>query len=278
MDITGTVGSVRGWETSVNFTKLTDKKTLNGKGINMAKRFTDTNKYKSQFLRGLKGPYKVLWDYIQHDCDHAGIWIVDFEVAQIYIGRDLPVNEVEALDAFGEMIVIFDGGRQWWIPSFVEDQYGELNPDNRAHNSVIQRLRFVQEQGEQCSENKALKRVLEGCKDKDKDKDKNKEGVQGENLLGSGPRVDRSFSDGFVRFWDAYPVKKQKQRAWKVWKRLRLDSLVAEIVASVEAHERSKQWKDGFVPHPATFLNDGSWEDETGPESKDGGGNGLSEL
>ena len=74
----------------------------------MAKRFTDTDKYKSTFLRKLKGPYKLLWDYINHDCDHAGIWTVDFEIAQLYIGKDMIVEQEKALRYFnnGEIHII----------------------------------------------------------------------------------------------------------------------------------------------------------------------------
>jgi hypothetical protein len=106
----------------------------------MAKRFTDTNKYKKPFIRGLQGAYKIFWDYLYHECDHAGIWIVDFEVAQLYVGKDMPINKEDALKFFnkGEKRVIeVDNGTRWFLPEFIEFQYGELNEANRAHNSVI---------------------------------------------------------------------------------------------------------------------------------------------
>jgi hypothetical protein len=110
----------------------------------MAKRFTDTNKYKKPFIRGLQGAYKLLWDYLYHECDHAGIWIVDFEIAQLYIGKDMPVNAVDALKYFNtdeKRIIEVDKGSRWFIPSFISFQYGELNELNRAHGSVIAILR-----------------------------------------------------------------------------------------------------------------------------------------
>jgi hypothetical protein len=136
----------------------------------MGKRFTDTNKYKKPFIRGLQEAYKVLWDYLYHDCDHAGIWIVDFEVAQIYVGADLPINKKDALKYFNESekrIVEIDCGNKWFIPSFIEFQYGELNEQNRAHNSVIKILK-----------NKGLLSSLQGAKDMDKDKVKELEKEQ----------------------------------------------------------------------------------------------------
>ena len=141
----------------------------------MAKRFTDTNKYKKPFIRSLEAPYKLLWDYLYHDCDHAGIWIVDFDIAQIYIGKDAPVNETDALECFNSVevkIIEFDNGNKWFIPSFIEFQYGELNELNRAHKSV---LSLLKKYGLLEKENKALISPFQGAKDKAKDKDKDKD-------------------------------------------------------------------------------------------------------
>ena len=63
----------------------------------MAKRLTDTEKYRKKFFRNLPGAYKLFWDFLYHECNHAGIWHVDFDVAQIYLGRDMPVSEETAL-------------------------------------------------------------------------------------------------------------------------------------------------------------------------------------
>ena len=101
----------------------------------MAKRFTDTDKWKKPFIRGLQGAYKLLWLYILDDCDHAGIWQVDFEVAQIRIGEK--VNEDDAIKFFGDRIEVFHDGAKWFIPDFIEFQYGNLSEKNRMHLSVI---------------------------------------------------------------------------------------------------------------------------------------------
>ena len=136
----------------------------------MAKRFTDTNKYKKPFIRNLPGPYKLLWDYLYHDCDHAGIWIVDFEIAQIYIGSDMKISKSEALKFFNleePKIVEIDGGSKWFIPSFIEFQYGELNETNRAHNSVISILKKYN----LFEKYKDLISPLKGARDMDKEMD-----------------------------------------------------------------------------------------------------------
>lgn len=101
----------------------------------MAKRFTDTDKWKKGFIRNLPTKYKLLWLYILDDCNHAGVWETDFEVASIRIGSK--ISEKEAIKYFAPQIKIFDEGDRWFIPKFIEFQYGELNANSRPHQAVI---------------------------------------------------------------------------------------------------------------------------------------------
>lgn len=134
----------------------------------MAKRLTDTDKWKKPFIRTMKAPYKLLWLYILDECDHAGIWQVDFEVAQLKIGEKL--REQEALLSFGNKILVFDQGQKWFIFDFIEFQYGELNPSNRAHFSVLTKLSKYNID----PKNKPLASPLQGAMDMDKEKDMDK--------------------------------------------------------------------------------------------------------
>jgi len=130
----------------------------------MARRMTDTEKWKKAFLRGLDAPCKLLWFYICDDCDHAGIWNVDAEVAEIRTGEKIDFKK--AISMLGDKIIIFDDGKKWFIPSFVEFQYPKgLNPSNKAHASVINILK-------KHSLLKYLSSPLEGAMDGAKDKDK----------------------------------------------------------------------------------------------------------
>lgn len=129
----------------------------------MSKRFTDTSKWNKPFIRGLQAPYKLLWLYILDECDHAGIWQVDFEVAKIKTGED--INIETAKESFKNKIKIFDNEEKWFIQDFIEFQYGTLNPGNRAHNSVLNILSKYKI--------KPLVSSLQGGKDMDKDMDSN---------------------------------------------------------------------------------------------------------
>lgn len=80
---------------------------------------------------------------------------------------------------------------------------------------------------------------------------------------------DKSASaDLFARFWEAYPKKKAKDDARKEFdKRNPDESLLARMLTAIEAQRASADWQDQdgkFIPHPATWLNDGRWQDEEG--------------
>lgn len=142
----------------------------------MSKRFTDTDKWKKSLLKSMPAEYKLLWFYICDDCDHAGIWNVDIEVAALRIGEE--VTAAKAIEVFGEKIKVFDGGEKWFIPGFIEFQYGELNEKNRVHESILKKLNKYK-----LLENKPLTSPLQGAKEEDKEEELEIKGGTGEKFL-----------------------------------------------------------------------------------------------
>jgi hypothetical protein len=72
-------------------------------------------------------------------------------------------------------------------------------------------------------------------------------------------------ASGFEVFWKSYPRKIGKKAAEKAWARAKDKPALEVILAAVKAQAASDQWlKDGgqFIPHPATWLNQGRWSDE----------------
>lgn len=166
----------------------------------MSKRFTDTEKWKKPFIRNLSAPYKLLWLYICDDCDHAGIWQVDIDVARIRIGED--INEQDAIKFFDDKIIKIDNGNKWFIPSFIDFQYPSgLNPDNKAHGGIIKMLlkyKLIDD------EFKPLNSPLQGDKDMVKDKVMDKDKVKEEIEL-------PFFSKEFEEIWEAWKDYKKKE-------------------------------------------------------------------
>lgn len=68
----------------------------------------------------------------------------------------------------------------------------------------------------------------------------------------------------FTAFYQAYPRKVGKPNALKAWKKFKVDAeLAVKIMASLDAHKQTKQWRDKqYIPHPATWLNQERWNDE----------------
>lgn len=81
----------------------------------------------------------------------------------------------------------------------------------------------------------------------------------------SAPRGAGSSESDFDRFWTVYPRKVGKlaaERAWAALNGKRPD--IETILAALDRAKRSSQWtRDGgqFIPHPATWLRQGRWED-----------------
>ena len=69
----------------------------------------------------------------------------------------------------------------------------------------------------------------------------------------------------FDAFWKIYPKKVGKQDAMKAWKKIAPDEeLTNTIITAVETAKAkdSRFREERFIPHPATWLNAGSWDDE----------------
>lgn len=66
----------------------------------------------------------------------------------------------------------------------------------------------------------------------------------------------------FDGFWKAYPRKVGKLAAMKAYQRARTIATAEEIAAGVELYRQHLPEDIRYVPHAATFLNQGRWMDE----------------
>lgn len=98
-------------------------------------------------------------------------------------------------------------------------------------------------------------------KEEDNDKDNDKD----EELKAALPPA-RAKSDGFDRFWEAYPKKAGKEAARKAFKQVK--EPLESLLTAIERQKCGTQWttENGrFIPNPATWLNQGRWQDEVSP-------------
>lgn len=101
------------------------------------KRFTETAKWEDPWFRKLRPELKLLWQWILDRCDSAGVIDPDLELASFQIGFEYPMD---TLCQFDGRVIKTDGGK-FFIPKFIEFQYGRLSEDCRAHGPAFQSLR-----------------------------------------------------------------------------------------------------------------------------------------
>lgn len=79
--------------------------------------------------------------------------------------------------------------------------------------------------------------------------------------------VEQEQQEKFNKFWEAWPKKIDKQRAFALWvKENPDDELFNRIMTSLEAQKKQESWcKDGgkYIPNPRNWIEGKRWEDQT---------------
>ena len=97
---------------------------------------------------------------------------------------------------------------------------------------------------------------------KEKEEDKEKDNDKDEEITAASPPT-RAKSSDFDLFWQAYPKKVGKEAARKAFSRVKAP--LESLLTAIERQKCGNQWltENGrFIPNPATWLNQGRWEDE----------------
>jgi len=73
----------------------------------------------------------------------------------------------------------------------------------------------------------------------------------------------------FTQFWDLYPKKVERKKSEIKWKLLSEEDRLL-ILDDIPKRQLGKQWKQGYIPNPTTYLNGERWNDEIEPLSNYG--------
>lgn len=78
-----------------------------------------------------------------------------------------------------------------------------------------------------------------------------------------------SYSKEFQEFWEAWPAghKTGKDAARLAFDRAKARSgldgkFVQTVLSAIEKQKHSRKWQEGYIKNPATWLNQGCWNDE----------------
>lgn len=213
----------------------------------MPKRFTATEKWTDPWFTSLPERDRLFWIYLLDNCDNAGIWRRN----EMLITAYFPGYVFDPLVWASRLTKIND--EKWFIPKFIEFQYGTLNPDSRPHASVLSRLK---KEGVSIGYSKSIHTI----KDKDKEQDKDKEGVR----EGVGGIEAAAPLGAFEKIWERYPRKLGKEESRVRFKRevitmvdfLDIQKALDNFLAQIHEDKTETQ----YTPHGSTWFNK-RWRD-----------------
>lgn len=105
----------------------------------MAKRFIHDELLRNPWLRVAPTLQKLLWVALVTECDHAGIWVVDWQMMELLVGG--PLDPAAAKKFLGKRIIEIDNGDRWFLPDFIRFQYPHgIHTNNNCLKSVRQLL------------------------------------------------------------------------------------------------------------------------------------------
>jgi hypothetical protein len=86
----------------------------------------------------------------------------------------------------------------------------------------------------------------------------------------------------FEQFWQAYPKKTGKEAAAKAWKKIaRPAETLVQILDALAWQTKSEQWlkeRGQYIPNPATYLNQGRWQDQPVANGRPPTGSGFDNV
>ena len=145
----------------------------------MAKRFTDTDKWKDEWYLDLPNDYKIVWQYLLDNCDHAGIY--KRNIKQLNFSCNTNITEADLLNVFQKRLTVVADDK-WIINKFCSFQYGDNflnNKRNKAIDSainILNNLDLIKDNGKgYLTLSLPLSKGYLTPKDKDQDKGQDKD-------------------------------------------------------------------------------------------------------
>jgi len=232
----------------------------------MAKRFTCTEKWSDPWFRKLRPVDKLMWVYITDNCDAAGVWKVDMEMAQFCICASPDMGEFvsDFLEACEGRVIPFNDGKLWAIPSFIEFQYGELKLSCAPHRRVFALLKAHSLKGYP----KGTLRVVPTLQEEEEEEEEEKE----EDKRGSvrGRKEAPAYSEEFTSWWAGYPKKIGKVRAFAEWKAAKKRGMTADVATvALGGYIRLCEREERKILDPERWLKYNRWADDYAEATKD---------
>jgi hypothetical protein len=178
----------------------------------MAKRFTDTEKWRDKWFRSLNPLEKLLFIYLVDNCDNAGVIEIDYSFWAYQVGCD----NSEIIKAFNGLSKCTEVVGEWcWIENFLRHQKNlPLNETNNAHKQILSLLdehknRFISSIKFQyfLGANKGLNRPIGNSNDKVKVKVDENELIKNRYLIESQCRLHQCKEEEIIKHIKRFYLK-----------------------------------------------------------------------
>ena len=104
----------------------------------MSKRFTDTEKWKDDWFISLSNDYRIVWQWLLDNCNHAGICKRSIKLLNFMCNTN--ITEEELIAEMEDRVIIKNN--IWFIPKFLKFQYPSLKSKKPVIVSVIKELKI----------------------------------------------------------------------------------------------------------------------------------------
>lgn len=145
----------------------------------MGKRFRETNISRESWYRKLTPEHKCTWNFLCDECDVAGMWSIDEDAIEFYIGQSVDLDQFMNAVNNGKGRVERFGGDKLFIAGFIEFQYGQLSENCKPHQKIISLLKKYNLYERVCKPyTKGIDTLQEEDKDREEEKEEDKEEAQ----------------------------------------------------------------------------------------------------
>lgn len=159
----------------------------------------------------------------------------------------------------------------------IVDYANDLDYEKRLSGSEMIAFRFLKglvDRNAAISEKRAKARSGKNNTEQNETNDNKTEQNESKSAIETKTETDiktknknKDIEERFDRFWSVYPRKTAKVEARKKFDKLNPDEeLLNVMINAVQQQKQSEQWtKDNgqYIPHPATWIHQRRWEDET---------------
>lgn len=197
----------------------------------MAKRFTDTEIFRDPWFRRLSLKHKCLWLFLCDECDFAGVWKVDYDLASYVIGDNITAADLEFINNDKERARVVND-KLVLIVDFVDFQYGDKikGSSNPFHRKISNRLAEIDTLSTGCRQ--GVNTLSDTLSDTPQDKDKEKEKVKEEDKRDSkGEKEPEPATDEAERVYQLYPTRDRNNNNRTVAKSINDMEKIKEILA-----------------------------------------------